>query len=106
MQNIQLEPKIINHWIIDHLKNAKCKICNGTDYQIASKPFELREFHGGVLKVGAGGALVLVPMVCQTCKHVEFFSAIAIMLQNKLNRDQAQVVSIADNQKDQDVIVN
>ena len=89
MQNIKLDPKIINHWIMDHLKNVKCKICNGTDYEISPKPFELREFFGGVLKVGTGGALILVPMICQTCKHVEFFSSTAIVIQNKINNEQA-----------------
>jgi len=57
----------------------KCPICGSNSWTIGEKPVEVREFHGGALKVGE---LVypLAALICGVCGYTLLFSAIVANL--------------------------
>jgi hypothetical protein len=67
----------------------KCPICGSEDYFLLDKVWELREFHGGTLKIG-GPVLPIIGLMCNVCGHTILFNAIASRAISKDDSSEAQ----------------
>lgn len=67
----QLKPKIDTEKVIAHLKEKwrgrPCPMCETGDFIVGSTVFELREFHGGAVVVGATPLFPVVTVMCKNC---------------------------------------
>ena len=57
-------------------KNRICPICGNNQWTVNDTIFELREFQGGDLVVGAGQVYPIVPIMCSNCGYSIFLNAI------------------------------
>jgi len=57
--------------LIQHLntkwQNRPCPLCGARQWNVQDKIFELREFHGGNLVLGAGPIIPVIPVICTNC---------------------------------------
>lgn len=53
-----------------------CPLCNSGPWSIGSEIFELREFHGGNLVIGAGKIMPVIGITCDNCGNTVFLNAI------------------------------
>lgn len=80
-------------WLKKNWKGAKqCPICHSNDWNIGSKPVEIREFSGGGLVVG-GPVYPLVNVTCNVCGYTLLFNAIVSGL---IEREEKKPVSSAE----------
>lgn len=63
--------------------NRSCE-CNGHDWIINDKVFELREFNGGSLTIGSQQSVFpVITISCKNCGNTYFFNAILLGIINK-----------------------
>jgi hypothetical protein len=58
--------KLLQH-LKDKWKTQPCPLCGVRKWNVQSKSFELREFHGGGLVLGPGPIIPVIPVVCTNC---------------------------------------
>jgi hypothetical protein len=58
----------------------QCQICEHRDWSVSDRVFELREFHGGDLKIGGSSVFPTVPVTCNNCGNVVFLNALILGL--------------------------
>ena len=65
--------------LIKHLKEKwagrPCQQCGVGDWQVQDSAFELRQFHGGGLRIG-GPLIPVVPVVCSNCGNTILVNAL------------------------------
>ena len=66
--------------LIAHLQvkwgNRPCPMCGQTNWNVSDKAFELREFQGGDVVLGAGPIIPVIPVTCNNCGNTAFVNAI------------------------------
>lgn len=79
---MQIDWAEIRDWISDHwLEPAGCSVCGSPDWDLLEQMiWEIRlATPGGGLRIGGNNPpLLMIALVCQSCKHFEFFSVAAI----------------------------
>lgn len=72
--------KIESAKLIRHL-NQKwagrgCAQCGKSNWEVQASTFELREFHGGNMVIGAGPIIPVVPVTCSNCGNTILVNAL------------------------------
>jgi len=65
---------------LTHLKEKwegrACPLCGVGNWNISDSVFELREYHGGNLVIGAGPIVPIVPVTCSNCGNTIMINAL------------------------------
>lgn len=63
-----------------HLANewgpVSCQMCHKGQWTVGDTIFELREFHGGGLKIGSGPIIPIIPVTCSNCGRTVLINAL------------------------------
>lgn len=46
---------------------AICYVCKSNDWEVPIEVYELREFHGGSMVIGASSIIPVSPITCKVC---------------------------------------
>lgn len=68
--------KVMQHLVNKWGEKKKCPMCNQSSWWISDTVYEMREFHGGGLVLGAGPIIPIITVACQNCGNTIFINAI------------------------------
>lgn len=57
-------------------KSQRCPLCGEGNWNVSDRVFELREYHGGNVVIGAGPIVPVVPVTCDNCGNTTLVNAI------------------------------
>ena len=57
---------------------AACPVCRSNNWDVSREVYELREFQGGNLVLGASALVPLVPVTCGVCGNTVLLNALVL----------------------------
>lgn len=75
-----MEQKIVTQKAIKHLQekwgSKPCPMCGHNNWSVSDNLFELREFQGGNIVLGAGPIIPVFPVTCNNCGNTVLVNGI------------------------------
>lgn len=63
----QQHNQLLNHLKLKWKAPADCPVCKNNDWEVPVDVYELREFHGGSMVIGASTIIPISPITCKVC---------------------------------------
>jgi hypothetical protein len=76
---MDIDKRKVGQWLETHWTGShRCPICQGSNWTLMDKAWELREFQGGSFVIGGQPILPVVALMCNVCGYTILFNAIAV----------------------------
>lgn len=65
------------------LSGQRCLVCQGNEWILSDRLYELREFSGGGITLGQSSVFPVILVICKNCGNTLMFNAIQLELLEK-----------------------